>query len=117
MSRLGSVTPRIITPDVVGVVAWMQAVLGAEAEVQADQPTEVVVGDSIVMVSDGGGVRPPYPAFLYVYVENVDAAFERALEHGVQEVVEEPSDQPYGDRRATVIDPQGNTWQLAHPLP
>jgi uncharacterized glyoxalase superfamily protein PhnB len=94
----------------------MRVVLGAQAEVQADQPTEVVVGDSIVMVSDGGGVRPPHPAFLYVYVDDVDAAYARGLEQGVTEVVEEPSDQPYGDRRATVIDPQGNTWQLAHPL-
>jgi uncharacterized glyoxalase superfamily protein PhnB len=51
-------------------------------------------------------------AFLYVYVEDADAAFQRALDRGAQSL-EKPQDMPYGDRRAMIRDPWGNTWQIA----
>jgi uncharacterized glyoxalase superfamily protein PhnB len=52
------------------------------------------------------------PAFLYVYVENVDETYQRAAEAGA-ETLELPSDFPYGDRRAMVKDHWGNLWQIA----
>jgi PhnB protein len=55
-------------------------------------------------------------AFLYVYVENVDETYQRAVEAGA-ETLELPSDQPYGDRRAMVKDPWGNVWQIASHKP
>jgi PhnB protein len=63
------------------------------------------------MVS-GVGPRDHSPAFLYVYVENTDATYLRALEAGAVSL-EEPRDVPYGDRRAMVRDPCGNDWQIA----
>jgi len=57
--------------------------------------------------------REPFPAFLYVYVEDVDATYEKALQHGAVSV-EPPLDTPYGDRRAMVSDPAGNVYQIAH---
>ncbi|HYD45797.1 MAG TPA: VOC family protein, partial [Phenylobacterium sp.] len=48
----------------------------------------------------------------YVYVPDTDATYQRALEAGAR-VIEPPSDMPYGDRRATLQDPWGNTWQIA----
>jgi uncharacterized glyoxalase superfamily protein PhnB len=107
-----TVTPRIITADVAGVVAFMKSVLGATSEVHANRPAEVHIGDSMVMVSDGGGAREAVPAFLYVYVPDTDAAYQRALKAGAK-IVEAPLDMPYGDRRATVRDPWGNMWQMA----
>jgi PhnB protein len=74
-------------------------------------PTELRIGDSIVMVSEAG-VRKPSPAFLYVYVNDVDATYRRALKAGA-EVIEEPLDTPYGDRRGMVEDQWRNTWQIA----
>jgi uncharacterized glyoxalase superfamily protein PhnB len=58
--------------------------------------------------------RDAFPAFLYVYVVDADEAFRRAVEAGA-EVLEEPLDTPYGDRRAMVRDPLGNVLQIAHP--
>jgi uncharacterized glyoxalase superfamily protein PhnB len=107
-----TVTPRIFTPDVAGLVAFLKSVFGGEGEVRADMPTEIRIGDSIVMVSDGGGVRDAMPAFLYVYVADTDATFERAIAAGA-EAIEGPSNMPYGDRRATVRDRWGNIWQIA----
>jgi len=69
------------------------------------------IGDSIVMVS-GAGARETMPAFLYVYVDDADGTYQRALQAGATSL-EEPRDVPYGDRRGMVRDQWGNTWQIA----
>jgi PhnB protein len=56
--------------------------------------------------------REPMPAFLYIYVVDADSTYRRALEAGATSL-ERPQDLPYGDRRAMVRDPWGNTWQIA----
>jgi PhnB protein len=107
-----TVTPRIITNDVDGWVGFLKSVFDAHGEPNAGRPAEIKIGDSIVLVSDGGGLRERMPAFLYVYVENADKTYRRALAAGAQPI-EGPIDMPYGDRRATVQDAWGNTWQIA----
>jgi uncharacterized glyoxalase superfamily protein PhnB len=106
-----SVTPRLVVEDVAAEVAFLRAAFQASGEFHAERPAEMLIGDSIVMVS-GTGVRSAMPSFLYLYVEDVDAAFARALAAGA-DAVEEPHDVPYGDRRAMVTDPAGNAWQIA----
>ena len=69
------------------------------------------IGDSIVMISEAG-IRKPATAFLYVYVEDADEIYRRALDAGATSL-EEPSVMPYGDRRAMVRDAWGNLWQIA----
>ena len=49
---------------------------------------------------------------MYLYVENVDETYKRAMRAGAKSQ-EEPSDKPFGDRTATIIDPCGNTWFVA----
>ena len=107
-----TVTPRIFVEDPVAQVAFLRAVFGAIGEVHPDRPAEIQIGDSLVMVTSAS-YREPFPAFLYVYVEDADAAYDSAVRAGA-ETVEEPIDTPYGDRRATVRDPFGNIFQIAH---
>jgi PhnB protein len=59
--------------------------------------------------------REPFAAFLYVYVDDADVTYSRALNAGAISL-EEPIDTPFGDRRAMVIDPLGNIFQIAHQL-
>jgi PhnB protein len=65
------------------------------------RPAEITIGDSRIMISDGGGIRAPLSAFLYVYVSNADETFLRAIE-AEAELIEPLSNTPYGDRRAMV---------------
>ena len=66
-----------------------------------------------IFVEDVSDVRPtPFPAFLYVYVDDADATYRRAVAAGARSL-EAPIDTPYGDRRAMVEDRWGNTWQIA----
>jgi uncharacterized glyoxalase superfamily protein PhnB len=52
------------------------------------------------------------PAFLYLYVDDTDTTYKRALDAGAASL-EEPWNTPYGDRRGKVEDPGGNIWQIA----
>jgi PhnB protein len=49
---------------------------------------------------------------LYVYVDDVDAHCERARAAGA-DIVDEPADQPYGERRYHCRDPEGHSWYFA----
>lgn len=107
-----SVVPRILTSDVPGLVAFLRSTFDAQGEVASGQPAEIWIGDAVVLVSDGGGVREQSPTFLYVYVADTDVTCRKATAAGAV-TIEPPADMAYGDRRATLKDPWGNTWQIA----
>jgi PhnB protein len=73
---------------------------------------EVKIGDSIVMMGEARGDCKPMPGSLYVYVNDADATYRRALQAGATSMME-PGDQFYGDRTAGVKDPSGNQWTIA----
>lgn len=106
-----SVIPRIFVEDPAGLVGFLQSVFDGRGEHQPAVPAEIRIGDSLVMVS-GAEPRGSTAAFLYVYVPDVDTTYAHALSAGA-ESLEEPRDLPYGDRRAMLRDPWGNTWQIA----
>lgn len=107
-----TVTPRMVVSDAVVAVEFLRDVFGAVGEIHADRPAEVRIGDSLVMVTSAGE-RELLPAFLYIYVENADRSYQRAIAAGATSI-EPPLDTPYGDRRAMVRDPLGNVFQIAH---
>jgi uncharacterized glyoxalase superfamily protein PhnB len=106
-----TVTPRLVARDPATLVAFLRRAFGATGDFQTDRPSQMRIGDSIVMVS-GVDPREAMPAFLYLYVEDADTVYRRALAAGAT-ALEEPDDMPYGDRRAMVRDPGGNIWQIA----
>jgi uncharacterized glyoxalase superfamily protein PhnB len=106
-----TVTPRIVVPDARACIDFVKRVFGATGDHRSDAPTVLLVGDSIVMISDAG-VRAPSPAFLYVYVADADETYRRAVGAGARSL-EEPRELPYGDRRGMVEDAWGNVWQIA----
>jgi PhnB protein len=106
-----NVTPRLVVSNPAVLVEFIKHTFGASGELSMDAPSQIKIGDSIVMVS-GVGLRDPSPSFLHVYVDDADVTYHRALEAGALSL-EEPGDMPYGDRRAMVKDPWGNDWQIA----
>jgi PhnB protein len=104
-------TPRIVTREPQGLVQFIKQVFGAEGELQTARPTVLSLGDCMLMISDAP-IRDSVPAFLYLYVPNVDDTYQRAVKSGA-ESLEAPANLPYGDRRAMVKDRWGNLWQIA----
>ncbi len=113
-----SVTPYLIAQGAAAVIDFMKRAFAAEERVRMDGPegsighAEVAIGDSVVMLGDAGAEWSAMPAFIHLYVEDCDAAYQRALDAGGTSV-REPTDQFYGDRSATVRDPAGNMWGIA----
>ena len=111
-SGRSTITVRIFHRDVEGLVAFLKEVFGAEGEYLEGRPAEMRIGDSILMVSGGDGVRPAFPACLYVYVPDVDSVFAKLVALGAR-AIDPPTVMTWGDRRATVEDDWGNLWQIA----
>ena len=94
---------------------FSKKVFNTTGRYRLERPSEIAIGDSIVMISEAGARRPT-TAFLYVYVRDVDRTYRRAIAARARSL-EAPIDLPYGDRRCMVKDAWGNTWQIATRLP
>ena len=73
---------------------------------------ELKIGDSMLMLAEASEEWKATNTLLYLYVENTDATYQKALDAGAASV-KEPQDQFYGDRSATVQDAFGNLWSIA----
>ena len=99
-------------------IDFLKKAFGAEvvAQHQSDQGfvyhAKVRLGDSIVEMGEAHDQWQPRQSAIYMYVEDVDAAYRQALDAGATSVLP-PADQHYGDRSARVRDEFGNTWHLA----
>ena len=73
---------------------------------------EVVIGDSTIMIADVTPQSQARSSMIYLYVEDVDAVYQRAVQAGATSI-KEPANQFYGDRSAGVTDAVGNYWGIA----
>lgn len=71
---------------------------------------EIQIGGSTLMFSDASAEWTPQTANLFVYVDNADLSFQKAIDAGAT-VLMELSDQDYG-RTCGVTDPFGNVWWI-----
>jgi PhnB protein len=76
---------------------------------------KVQIGDSVIELGEARYPTQPLPTAIYLYVDDVDAAYEQALKAGGISLLT-PTDQPFGDRNAWVKDPFENVWYIAAPL-
>jgi PhnB protein len=121
-----SITPYLIFNGASDAIAFYKKALGAEEIMRMAAPggrvghAELQIGDSRIMLADehpelqalspktiGGS-----PVTLHLYVENVDAAVERAIAAGAT-LVRPVADQFYGDRTGGIADPFGYRWFIA----
>jgi PhnB protein len=122
------VTPCLIVQGGAKALEFYAEVFGATERMRVPNPdgtvshAEIEVGDSVLMVEEASPERgtqapPPgglagSPAFLFVYVQDVDDVVTRAVKLGAQ-LKRPPQDQFYGDRDSYLIDPFGHGWTIA----
>ncbi|HYU57684.1 MAG TPA: VOC family protein [Actinomycetota bacterium] len=113
------VTPYLLVDGAAGEIDFLVAAFDAEERgerMPGPNDTighaEVNVGDSVIMLADAGEQFPATRALSLVYVENVDATYERAMAAGATSD-QEPETQFYGDRTANITDPFGQRWTIA----
>ena len=116
--------PVLTFDDCKAALDWYARALGAEETGRSLAPDGKIIhadfriGNSHVMAHDAmmGGKGPlefgGSPAALWIYVENCDALFQRAVAAGAA-VVRAVEDQFWGDRCGTLKDPHGYAWTIA----
>jgi uncharacterized glyoxalase superfamily protein PhnB len=74
---------------------------------------EARIGDSVIMMAEASlSMMGPMPVAIYLYVDDTDAVYKKALQAGAASKME-PANQFYGDRNAGVKDEFGNSWWIA----
>jgi PhnB protein len=116
-----TITPYLVVQDAPALIEFVKRTFGAEEIFRTTGSAggihaEVRVGDSMMMMGGGGpGLKwkgAPMPSALHVYVEDVDAVHQRAVEAGGV-TIQPPADQEYGERGGSLKDPFGNYWYIA----
>jgi PhnB protein len=123
-----TVTPHLIMNDASSALDWYVKALGAEIVSRSPGPdgkimhAEIRVGNSLIMLNDEmGGARSAKalggsPISLWVYVDDCDALFKRAVAAGATVPagpMGELADQFWGDRCGAITDPEGYLWTIA----
>jgi PhnB protein len=124
---MGRIAPYLLYEDGAAAIDFLTNAFGFEEVMRMEDDkgdvnhAELRLGEDTVMLGDpGDDYRNPRnadhsTALVHVYVDDVDAHFERAKATGA-EIVIEPTDQEYGDRRYDAKDPEGHFWSFATPL-
>jgi PhnB protein len=119
-----TITPYLLYEDCAAALEFLSHAFGFEEVLRSTSPegrvwhAEMKFGDgSIFMGEPGRDYRNPKHLgantfSLYVYVDDVETHYERARAAGA-DIVDEPADQEYGDRRYHARDPEGQEWFFA----
>lgn len=119
-----TITPTLTLDNAAAAIEWYKRALGAEEVSRHEGPdgkimhAELRIGNSPLMVNDVmPGMKGPKsfggsPIGLYLYVEDADALFNRAVNAGAT-IQMAMADQFWGDRGGSVVDPQGYSWWIA----
>jgi PhnB protein len=113
-----TVTPYLSVPDAQGLIDFMVKVFDAKEREVIRKPdgqirhAEIQIGDSVIMLGTTSSTYGTATATLYVYVDDADATYQKALAAGATSI-SEPANQFYGDRHAGVKDANGISWWIA----
>lgn len=121
-----TITPHIICANAPAAMDWYARALGAQELVRLMGPNGKLmhglmsIGDSKLMLMEemaecqatGPLALKGTPVTLHLYVDDVDAAFGRAVEAGAA-VRMPPTDMFWGDRYSVITDPSGHCWAIA----
>ena len=113
------ITPYLVVEDAAGFIGFLSKAFGAVERLRIPMPggtighAEIEINGAVIMVSDVAGTDfQTTRSLLHHFVEDVDAAYKRAIDAGATPIAE-PETQFYGDRMGHVLDPSGNRWVLS----
>ncbi|MDZ4837933.1 MAG: VOC family protein [Candidatus Melainabacteria bacterium] len=112
------ITPYLTVKDAHKLLHFLVSVFDAQAIRKVEEldgtlkHAAVKIGEAVLEMSEATEEYPPAPAALHIYVEDIDATHDKAVEAGCT-VLTEPADMDYGERSSGVLDPFGNKWYIA----
>jgi PhnB protein len=121
MDTYRTLTPYLVVPDADWELEFLEAAFDAKQKsCQRNEDgtimhAEIEVGNSLLMMGQAGANWKALSAALYLWIPNVDTAYERALKAGATSQ-SAPENKPYGHRNAGVVDRNGITWWIGSPI-
>lgn len=118
-----SVSPYFVVDGAQKLVDLLKSIFDAHELRRYDMPdgsimhVELLIDDSVVMIGDASEEFPPNQQLVHVYVPDVDACFEKALQAGCQKLDPPTTRNQDPDRRGSFRDFAGNIWSVATQLP
>jgi PhnB protein len=112
-----TVTPYLTVADAEAQIDFLKGAFGAQETYRHSDDkghvghAEMRLGDSMIMLGQAREQCTPRQATFYLYVEDVDAVYKRAVAAGGKSL-REPTNEAYGDRSSGVEDSQGNQWWI-----
>jgi uncharacterized glyoxalase superfamily protein PhnB len=108
----------LILKDAKSFTAFTEKAFGAKQTLieMRDENTimhaEIMIDECTIMYADATDEFSVQNATFFLYVNNADQSFQKALNAGASKI-RDPEDQPYG-RSGGVRDPFGNSWWVVN---
>ena len=117
---LGTVVPFMLPAKAKPFIDFLKRAFDAREMAVFEEGGRVVhaavrIGDAVIEMGEAPEEVPFLPGRFFLYVDDCDAWYRRALAAGATSVLE-PAGQPYHHRTAMVLDPFGHQWIPATPL-
>jgi PhnB protein len=114
---LGTILPFLLPSNARAVIDFLKWAFAARELAVFEEGGRVMhaavrIGDAVLEMGEPQGEAPFLPSRFFLYLEDCDSSYRRALEAGAVSL-QEPSDQPDGARTAEVVDPFGYQWVIA----
>jgi len=113
-----TITPYLIVQNAPRLIEFLASAFGGELISRKDRPdgsvmhAEMRIGNSMLMLAECTPDYAAMPTAIYLYVQDCDAVYRKALTAGGISI-SEVSDMPYGERHGGIKDPCGNIWWVA----
>lgn len=126
-----TVIPVLVYENVIQASEWLCGTFGFTERLRIGKHrVQLLVGDGAIILNEGrtgqpldlsnpAEKQPPHSNTIthsiLVRVEDVNRHYERAKEHGAQ-ILQTPTDYPYGERQYNVEDPGGHHWTFSQSI-
>jgi len=113
-----TITPYLLVKDAESYIDFLTMAFGAEEQYRSAGPDGKVahaslkIGNSMLMMGRARDEWTAQPTMLYLYVEDADSLYQRAMGAGATSI-QPVTNQFYGDRSGAVKDSEGNSWWIA----
>ena len=115
-----TLTPYLQVQGAAKMIDFLKTAFGAQEDFRVPMPdgsighSQLRIEGSMIEVADATPEYKPNPTAIWLFVGDADAVYRRALKAGATSL-NEPTDQDYGERSASIVDPFGNYWYIATP--
>ncbi len=113
-----NIAPYIVVNGAAKFIQFLKVAFQGTERLRVPRPdgavmhAEIGIGNSVIELADANEQHPPRPTTVHLYVDDADAAYERALQAGATSIYP-VDDQFWGDRQGCAKDQFGNVWYIA----